>query len=118
MPLNKRQIQTKALMLCGRWLRVSRRGIALGSSCGCNFDVAIESGQLDELLLDHYIDLFSNRPSLSQWLNSHAASARSRRVDGLLQDLAEGTAKLPLDDSNDFMSALEVSIASVEEYHV
>jgi hypothetical protein len=59
MALNKRQIQTKALMLCGRWLRVSRRGIALGSSCGCNFDVAIESGQLDELLLDHYIDLFS-----------------------------------------------------------
>jgi hypothetical protein len=39
-------------------------------------------------------------------------------VDRLLQDLAEGTAKLPLDDSNDFMSALEVSISSVEEYHV
>ena len=118
MALNKRQIQTKALMLCGRWLRVSRRGIALGSSCGCNFDVAIESGQLDELLLDHYIDLFSHRPNLSKWLNSHADKTRSSRVDRLLQDLVEGTAKLPLDDSKDFMSALEVSISSIEEYHV
>lgn len=114
---NQVQAQTQALMLCGRWLRVSRRGLALGNSCGCSFDVAIESGQLDELLFAHCIERFTHRPPLLKWLQSHAASRRARRIDHLLQELAEGTVTLPPTDTREFMRALEVSIASIEEHH-
>ena len=41
----------------------------------------------------------------------------SRRIDRLLQDLAEGTSPLPPADTRAFMHALEVSIASIEEHH-
>ena len=111
------QTQTQALMLCGRWLRVSRRGLAMGGSCGCSFDSMIESGQLDDLLFEHCLERFTNRPPLQQWLRTHAARPASRRIDRLLQDLAEGTNPLPLADTRAFMHALEVSIASIEEHH-
>ena len=111
------QTQTQALMLCGRGLRVSRRGLAMGGSCGCSFDPVIESGQLDDLLFEHCLERFTNRPPLQQWLKTHAAKPAPRRIDRLLQDLAQGTSPLPAADTRAFMQALEVSIASIEEHH-
>jgi hypothetical protein len=109
--------QTQALILCGRWLRVSRRGLAMGGNCGCNFDTVIESGQLDDLLFEHCIQRFNDRPALHRWLQSHATQGSQRRIDRLLQTLAQDPTALRPADSRAFMQALEVSIASIEEHH-
>jgi len=66
------KVAVRAVQLYGRWLRVSRRGVPVMSGCACGFDLAIELGELDAMILEFLLKKFSPKPEvrafLERWL--------------------------------------------------
>ena len=109
--------RTQALMLFGRWLRVSRRGVAVMSGCGCGFDMAIELGELDEMILDYLQQKFSGNAGIRTFVSTYLVGAKKNGLQHLLETLANGEHKLQPQAVLQLLAPIEVSIASIEENH-
>jgi hypothetical protein len=107
----------QALLLFGRWLRVSRRGVSMMNGCGCGFDLAIELGEVDELILDYLQQKFSKTADLKSFIGGYLAGKQKTGIQRLLEALASGDHKLQADDVLQLLNAVEVSVASIEENH-
>jgi hypothetical protein len=66
------KVAVRAVQLYGRWLRVSRRGVPVMSGCACGFDLAIELGELDAMILEFLVKKFSPqlhvKAFIARWL--------------------------------------------------
>jgi len=105
-------------MLFGRWLRVSRRGVSVMTGCGCGFDMAIELGELDVMILDYLQQKFSRTAGIKSFVSAYLADEKKNGIQRLLETLANGDHKLQPDAVMQLLAAIEVSVASIEENHV
>jgi len=105
-------------MLFGRWLRVSRRGVAVMTGCGCGFDMAIELGELDLMILEYLQQKFSRTSGIKRFVSAYLADEKKNGIQRLLETLANGNHKLQPDAVIQLSAAIEVSVSSIEENHV
>ena len=113
------KVAVRAVQLYGRWLRVSRRGVPVMSGCACGFDLAIELGELDAMILEFLLKKFSPKPEVKAFLE-HWLAPEQRFSNGLQNMLhAFTTSEHGLADAEvaEILDAMDVSIGSIEAYH-
>jgi hypothetical protein len=104
--------------MCGRWMRISRRGLSVMAGCLCGFDTAIEVGELDAMVLDYLGDRHVGHSLIGQWIAGFAQPQQGSGVLRLLQALAQGGHGLDVRAAKGVLDALEPTIASIEEQHL
>lgn len=110
--------QAQALLLYGRWLRVSRRGVSVMNGCACGFDQAIELGELDAMILDYLLQKFSEAPQSARFIKPFLSRKKPNGLQRLLEALTDVSHGMSSDQAVCILNAIEVSIASIEEHHV
>lgn len=113
------KVAVRAVQLYGRWLRVSRRGVPVMSGCACGFDLAIELGELDAMILEFLMKKFSPQPQvktfIARWLVPDQRFGNG--LQNMLQEFTHSNHGLADAEVADVLDAMEVSIASIEAYH-
>jgi hypothetical protein len=113
------KVTVRALQLFGRWLRVSRRGVPVMSGCACGFDLAIELGELDAMILEFLVKKFAHAPTihafLARWLVPDQRF--STGLQNMLQVFSTADHGLTESEVAAILDAMEVSIGSIEAYH-
>jgi hypothetical protein len=112
------QVQARALLMCGRWMRISRRGVSVMAGCLCGFDAAIEVGELDAMVLDYLGDRHAGQAPIEQWIAGFAQPQPGGGVLRLLQALAQAGHGLDARAADAVLDALEPTVASIEEQHL
>jgi hypothetical protein len=102
--------------MCGRWMRISRRGLSVMAGCLCGFDTAIEVGELDAMVLDYLGDRHAGQAAAEQFIAGFAQQGNG--VLRLLQALAQGGHGLDARAADAMLAALEPTISSIEEQHL
>jgi hypothetical protein len=113
------KVAVRAVQLYGRWLRVSRRGVPVMSGCACGFDLAIELGELDAMILEFLVKKFSPQPQVKAFIERWLVP--DQRFGNGLQNMLQvfTTSEHGLADAEvaEILDAMEVSIGSIEAYH-
>jgi len=110
--------QAQALLLYGRWLRVSRRGVSVMNGCSCGFDQAIELGELDAMILDYLLQKFSVTPESANFIKPYLKRNKPNGLQHLLEALTGISHGISSEQAVCILNAIEVSISSIEEHHV
>ena len=113
------KVTVRALQLFGRWLRVSRRGVPVMSGCACGFDLAIELGELDTMILEFLVKKFDQAPRIQAFLARWLAPDQrfSQGLQNMLQVFTTSDHGLSDVEVSEILDAMEVSIGSIEAYH-
>jgi hypothetical protein len=113
------KVAVRAVQLYGRWLRVSRRGVPVMSGCACGFDLAIELGELDAMILEFLLKKFSPKPEVRAFLERWLAPEQrfSNGLQNMLQAFTTSEHGLADAEVAEILDAMEVSIGSIEAYH-
>jgi hypothetical protein len=113
------KVAVRAVQLYGRWLRVSRRGVPVMSGCACGFDLAIELGELDAMILEFLLKKFSPKPEIKAFLERWLAPEQrfSNGLQNMLQAFTTSEHRLADAEVAEILDAMEVSIGSIEAYH-
>jgi len=113
------KVAVRAVQLYGRWLRVSRRGVPVMSGCACGFDLAIELGELDAMILEFLLKKFSPKPEVRAFLERWLAPEQrfSNGLQNMLQAFTTSEHRLADAEVAEILDAMEVSIGSIEAYH-
>jgi len=113
------KVAVRAVQLYGRWLRVSRRGVPVMSGCACGFDLAIELGELDAMILEFLLKKFSPKPEIKAFLERWLAPEQrfSNGLQNMLQAFTTSEHGLADAEVAEILDAMEVSIGSIEAYH-
>ena len=113
------KVAVRAVQLFGRWLRVSRRGVPVMSGCACGFDLAIELGELDAMILEFLVKKFSLYPEVKAFLERWLAPEQrfSNGLQNMLQVFTTSEHGLADAEVAEILDAMDVSIGSIEAYH-
>lgn len=113
------KVAVRAVQLYGRWLRVSRRGVPVMSGCACGFDLAIELGELDAMILEFLLKKFSPKPEVKAFLERWLAPEQrfSNGLQNMLQAFTTSEHDLADAEVAEILDAMDVSIGSIEAYH-
>ena len=113
------KVTVRALQLFGRWLRVSRRGVPVMSGCACGFDLAIELGELDTMILEFLVKKFDQAPRIQAFIALWLAPDQrfSQGLQNMLQVFTTSDHGLSDVEVSEILDAMEVSIGSIEAYH-
>ena len=112
------QVQARALLMCGRWMRIGRRGVSVMAGCMCGFDTAIEAGELDAMVLDYLCERHAGQAATQRFLAGFVQSQQGGGVLGLLKALAQEGHGLDARAADALLAALEPTISSIEEQHL
>ena len=113
------KVAVRALQLYGRWLRVSRRGVPVMSGCACGFDLAIELGELDAMILEFLVKKFSPQPRVKAFIERWLVPDQrfGNGLQNMLQEFTTSGHGLADAEVAEILDAMEVSIGSIEAYH-
>lgn len=113
------KVVVRALQLYGRWLRVSRRGVPVMSGCACGFDLAIELGELDAMILEFLVKKFSPQPRVKAFIERWLVPDQrfGNGLQNMLQAFTTSAHGLADAEVAEILDAMEVSIGSIEAYH-
>jgi hypothetical protein len=113
------KVAVRAVQLFGRWLRVSRRGVPVMSGCACGFDLAIELGELDSMILEFLVKKFDPAPRIQAFIAPWLAPDQrfSQGLQNMLQVFTTSDHGLSDVEVSEILDAMEVSIGSIEAYH-
>lgn len=113
------KVAVRAVQLFGRWLRVSRRGVPVMSGCACGFDLAIELGELDAMILEFLLKKFGAQPKVKAFLEGWITPEQrfSNGLQNMLQAFTTSAHGLADAQVAEILDAMEVSIGSIEAYH-
>ena len=113
------KVAVRALQLYGRWLRVSRRGVPVMNGCACGFDLAIELGELDAMILEFLVKKFSPQPRVKAFIERWLVPDQrfGNGLQNMLQEFTTSGHGLADAEVAEILDAMEVSIGSIEAYH-
>ena len=112
------QVQARALLMCGRWMRIGRRGVSVMAGCMCGFDTAIEAGELDAMVLDYLCERHAGQAATQRFLAGFVQPQQGGGVLALLKALAQEGHGLDARAADALLAALEPTISSIEEQHL
>ena len=104
--------------MCGRWMRIGRRGVSVMAGCMCGFDTAIEAGELDAMVLDYLGERHAGQAATQRFLAGFVQSQQGGGVLALLKALAQDGHGLDARAADAVLAALEPTISSIEEQHL